>query len=213
MGLVILYSSSMGDKGAHYLALQAVWGSVGVVACFVAAIVDYRLLKKLALPIFACAVLMLVGVLFTEGRNGSRRWFDLGFASFQPSEAAKLALIIVLAWYGEKHRRLRIQPERHPARLRIHRLKLASHGGARELHGPVIQLIGGGREADERAIHPPREQPIRPARDRIRLVQAGRRATKFSGKDRRSAGETAHSQHRSRRAFFEIFARKEKASP
>ena len=105
MGLVILYSSSMGDKGAHYLALQAVWGSVGVVACFVAAIVDYRLLKKLALPIFACAVLMLVGVLFTEGRNGSRRWFDLGFASFQPSEAAKLALIIVLAWYGEKYQR------------------------------------------------------------------------------------------------------------
>ena len=63
------------------------------------------------------------------------------------------------------------------------------------------------------AIHPPREQPIRPARDRIGLVQAGRRTTKFSGKDRRSTGETAHSQHRSGWAFFEIFARKEKASP
>lgn len=106
LGMVMLYSSSMVDKGAHYLALQAVWAGVGVAACIVAAFVDYRLLKKLALPIFIITVGMLVAVLIVgDMRNGSRRWFDLGFASFQPSEAAKLGLIIVLAWYGEKYQR------------------------------------------------------------------------------------------------------------
>ena len=106
LGMVMLYSSSMVDKGAHYLTLQAVWGGVGLAGCAVAAFVDYRWLKKMALPIFIVTVGMLTAVLiFGETRNGSRRWFDLGFASFQPSEAAKLGLIVVLAWYGEKYQR------------------------------------------------------------------------------------------------------------
>ena len=106
IGMVMLYSSSMAEQGAHYLSLQAVWAGLGLVGCILLAFFDYRWLKNLALPIFVVTVGMLVGVLlFGETRNGSRRWFDLGFASFQPSEAAKLGLIIVLAWYAEKYQR------------------------------------------------------------------------------------------------------------
>lgn len=108
LGMVMLYSSSMVDQGAHYLKLQAVWGGVGILVCAVAALVDYHWLKKLALVLFGVTVLLLIAVLIPgigDWRNGSRRWFDLGFASFQPSEAAKLALIVVLAWYGEKYQR------------------------------------------------------------------------------------------------------------
>lgn len=106
LGVVMLYSSSMADRGAHYLILQLIWSGAGLTACVLAALLDYRWLKRVAWLPFITAVGLLIAVLvYAEMRNGSRRWFDLGFASFQPSEAAKLALIIFLAWYGEKYQR------------------------------------------------------------------------------------------------------------
>ena len=104
LGMIMLYSSSMVD-GARYLHLQGIWAVAGVSVCVVAAFFDYRWLKKFTWLIFALAVIALLLVLIPgvgELRNGSRRWFDLTVAHFQPSEAAKLALIIVLAYYGEK---------------------------------------------------------------------------------------------------------------
>jgi len=50
-------------------------------------------------------VLMLALVLFTGKVNGARRWFKFGGMSLQPSEFAKVALIIALAWYGEHFQR------------------------------------------------------------------------------------------------------------
>ena len=109
LGMVMLYSSSMADKGTHYLQMQMVWGSLGLISCAVAASVDYRLLKKYALPIFAFAVLLLVLVLIPHigfKINGARRWFKLGGGvRFEPSELGKLALIIVVAWYGDRYQR------------------------------------------------------------------------------------------------------------
>ncbi|MGZ8898751.1 MAG: putative lipid II flippase FtsW [Limisphaerales bacterium] len=108
VGLVMLYSTSMVLDGARYLYLQGLWATAGTILCVAAALFDYRWLKKFAWIIFALAVVALVAVLIPglgELRNGSRRWFNLGVAHFQPSEAAKLALIIALAYYGEKHQR------------------------------------------------------------------------------------------------------------
>ncbi len=107
-GMVMLYSSSMTQTGAHYLILQGVWAAVGILGCTAAALCDYRWLKKCSWLIFIAAVVALVLVLIPGVgvyKNGSRRWFDLGIANFQPSEAAKLALIVILAWYGEKYQR------------------------------------------------------------------------------------------------------------
>lgn len=106
LGMVTLYSSSMAEEGAHYLMLQALWASLGLAGCVTAALIDYRYLKKSALLIMAAAVALLIAVLlFGPYIKGSRRWLDFGFAKFQPSEAAKLALIIGLAWYGEKYQK------------------------------------------------------------------------------------------------------------
>src|SRR3954463_16491831 len=108
LGIVMLYSNSMARGGTHYLTMQSAWSIAGIGLCLVAAFFDYRWLKRFSGVFLALAVLALIAVLFPGigvWKNGSRRWFSLGVANFQPSEAAKLALIIALAWYGERYQR------------------------------------------------------------------------------------------------------------
>ncbi len=108
LGTVMLYSSSMMQDGARYLVQQLVWCAVGVVGCAAMTVFDYRHLRRIWWVLLAGAIAMLVLVLIPHvgaARNGARRWFAFGRASFQPSEFAKLALIIALAWYGERHQR------------------------------------------------------------------------------------------------------------
>jgi cell division protein FtsW len=108
LGMVMLYSSSMTQVGARYLILQLVWCAVGLALCVGAASSNYQLLKKVAWPLFALALCLLILVLIPHvGRriNGAWRWFDLHGVRFQPSEFSKLALVIVLAWYGEHFQR------------------------------------------------------------------------------------------------------------
>jgi len=108
LGMVMLYSSSMVQVGAHYLMLQFVWGALGLAGCFVAMLMDYRQLKKIAWPLFGIAVLLLVLVLIPHVGvrvNGAKRWLRYGGFTLQPSEFAKVALIIALARYGENHLR------------------------------------------------------------------------------------------------------------
>ncbi|MGA9452296.1 MAG: putative lipid II flippase FtsW [Verrucomicrobiia bacterium] len=111
LGLVMLYSSSMTQVGAHYLMLQLVWCALGFVLCVAATALDYQLLKKAAWPLFIFALVLLVLVLLplphgiTKKINGAHRWFILPGMRLQPSEFAKLALVIMLAWYGDRYQR------------------------------------------------------------------------------------------------------------
>lgn len=108
LGMVTLYSSSTVQAGAHYLLKQLVWCGIGVISCVVAASINYELLRKLALPLFIFTVVLLALVLIPgigKLAGGARRWFDFHGVRFQPSELAKLALVIVLAWHGERHLR------------------------------------------------------------------------------------------------------------
>ena len=108
LGLVMLYSSSMTQVGAHYLMLQLVWCAFGIVLCVSVTALDDQWLKKFAWLIFILALVLLVLVFVPHvGRkiNGARRWLDFHGLRFQPSELAKLALIIMLAWYGDRSQR------------------------------------------------------------------------------------------------------------
>jgi len=63
-----------------------------------------HLLSKAGPPLYVAGVVLLIGVaLFGEIRNGARRWLDLGFMAFQPSELLKLALPLMLAWYFQRN--------------------------------------------------------------------------------------------------------------
>lgn len=112
LGLVMLYSAGLqpgaAQGGARYLLMQLVWAGIGLAGCVTAVWLDYRWLKKLAWAFLGVAIVLLVLVLLPgigSTRNGAQRWFDFGMASFQPSEAAKLALIMALARYGEQFQR------------------------------------------------------------------------------------------------------------
>jgi cell division protein FtsW len=112
LGMVMLYSAAMVQKGAHFMMMQALWGGIGLVACAFMASVDYRrwrskkIWKNLSVHLFIIAVVLVFLVLAIGAvRNHSRRWLVYGSFSFQPSEAAKLALILFLAWYAEHYQR------------------------------------------------------------------------------------------------------------
>lgn len=105
LGMVMLYSESMGKAGTHYLTMQSAWCAAGVLVCLTAALCDYRWLKKIVWPLLIISILALFAVLLMPRINGSRRWIPLGIANFQPSELAKLALITALAYYGERYQR------------------------------------------------------------------------------------------------------------
>jgi cell division protein FtsW len=108
LGLVMLYSAAMAPKATDYMQAQIKWVGLGAVACVAMAMIDYRVWKRwnLAVVGWIVAVILLVLVLkFGVVRNNSRRWFDLGFGLFQPSEAAKIAMIIFVAWYADAYQR------------------------------------------------------------------------------------------------------------
>ena len=59
---------------------------------------------RIALPIYATGLLLLLGVmLFGEINNGARRWLNIGVTRIQPSELMKIAVPLMLAWYFDKH--------------------------------------------------------------------------------------------------------------
>ena len=109
LGMVMLYSASAAQAGARYLAMQGIWCLLGLGACVAAAAIDYRVLKRIWWVLLGAAILMLILVLVPHVgvvHGKARRWFGFERVSFQPSEFAKLALIIGLAWYAEQSQRV-----------------------------------------------------------------------------------------------------------
>ena len=106
LGAVMLCSSPEGSK---HFTQQLIWEALGLVACVGAALLDYRQLKKVSWLIYAAAFVLLAAVFLPVVGlhvNGASRWLTYHRKiSFQPSEFAKLALIIVLAHYIDHYGR------------------------------------------------------------------------------------------------------------
>lgn len=107
-GLVMVASSSYVaalhkyDDSYYYIKRQLLFAIVGVVAMLVVPRFDYHALRRFALILLVVSVLMLMLVLIPGVGikvNGARRWLGVGGFRFQPSEIAKLAVILVFASY------------------------------------------------------------------------------------------------------------------
>jgi rod shape determining protein RodA len=107
-GIVNLYSAGYNrGEGTPLYVKQLYWLAVGLGVMLVTLTYDYRYLEKLSYPIYIISVLLLLAVMF-GGKvvAGSRRWLPLGPLAFQPSELAKIAIILVLAAYFNRRARM-----------------------------------------------------------------------------------------------------------
>jgi cell division protein FtsW len=111
-GLLAVYTSSFavgyhefGDTN-YFVGRQAVFALLGVIAMVVFMRLDYNRLRAWSVPMLLLALAGLVAVLVPGlgvERNGAARWLELGPLSFQPSEFAKLAVVIyIAAWLASR---------------------------------------------------------------------------------------------------------------
>lgn len=83
----------------YFLFKQLAWATIGLVALAATMKLDYRVYRQPAVIWFVMigVFIALVAVLFMPARNGTTRWFAIGSMTVQPSEFAKIALIIFTA--------------------------------------------------------------------------------------------------------------------
>jgi|CXWL01.1.fsa_nt_gi rod shape determining protein RodA len=105
VGVLSVYSVTYTQSG-HGLpmyAKQLIWIALGSVAFLVTLLIDYHKIARFAYPLYAMILFLLVVVLIGgKTSRGAQRWIPIGPFAFQPSEFAKLVLILVLAAYYAK---------------------------------------------------------------------------------------------------------------
>lgn len=103
LGLVMIYSASAprllaeGESPTSLVRRQLVFVVVGIGAFILASLIEHRTLKMVTPLVYAGSLITLVVVLFSKVVAGANRWIQIGPVQFQPSELAKIALILVLA--------------------------------------------------------------------------------------------------------------------
>ena len=107
-GLVMVASSSYVSalykhgNSYHYILRQLLFAVAGIVIMLAVPLFDYHVMRRYCLPLLLLAMLLLFLVLIPGigiKVNGARRWLGFGGFTFQPSEIAKLAVILVLSSY------------------------------------------------------------------------------------------------------------------
>ena len=87
-----------GVSVSSFYQRQLIWGACGTMGMLLAMAFDYRQLRNLAWPFFILSlVLLLLVPIIGKTVYGARRWLSLGFMSVQPSELAKLAVLVLAA--------------------------------------------------------------------------------------------------------------------
>ena len=117
IGIVMVYSTSAiiaGDRFGdpyYFLKRQALYAAVGFALMILMMFFPYEMLKRLAYPILILSILLLIAVLIPgigHRAGGAMRWLKIQSFSFQPSEFAKLGLVIFLAYFlAKKEERIR----------------------------------------------------------------------------------------------------------
>ncbi|HUE55161.1 MAG TPA: putative lipid II flippase FtsW [Candidatus Udaeobacter sp.] len=113
IGVVMILSASAVTAEQQYhhsyyfLARQAAWLLLGLSGMFLLMRTDYRKLREpqVVYPVVCVVLLLLVATFFLDKSHATHRWIKLGPANLQPSELAKLAVVLYLAWFLDlKHR-------------------------------------------------------------------------------------------------------------
>lgn len=101
VGVAVIHSATchLGSI-TNYTARQFMWAGIGIMVLLLVLAVDYKVLNRLAYLFYFINIGLLVFVLVAgKAVLGAQRWLHLGVFSFQPSELAKVVIIMVLARY------------------------------------------------------------------------------------------------------------------
>ncbi len=106
-GCVMIYSASKGGSvAAGYVERQIIWAILGFIGVFIVASIDHSILERHAGKLYFLNLLMLIAVIVMgDSSKGAQRWIDVGPIRIQPSEFAKIILIVCLAVFLVNHRR------------------------------------------------------------------------------------------------------------
>ena len=109
LGVLMVYSATqrrVGGDPSYFLRRQGLYTLIGVGVMAVVAAIDYRVFRDFAAHLYVAMLVLLVLVLSPLGSNrrGAQAWFQMGDFQFQPSEVAKVGLIVCIAAYGAHHR-------------------------------------------------------------------------------------------------------------
>jgi rod shape determining protein RodA len=109
LGLLMVYSATRGIEHPYdtsYVTKQFMFVVLGATAMAAIALVDYRRIRDIAPFVYGASILLLVLVRSPLGsrQNGTQGWFQIGPFQLQPSELAKLGLIIGFAWLASQFR-------------------------------------------------------------------------------------------------------------
>ena len=115
-GVAMVYSATLADspKDSPFFSTfpghQAVFAVVGLVLLIVFTAIDTKVIQAAGYPIYIVNLLLLVAVAVIGARShGAQRWIDIGFFRFQPSELAKLLIILTLAkFFADNRERLHL---------------------------------------------------------------------------------------------------------
>lgn len=114
VGLIMLFSASMVraetqfHNSEYFVKRQLIWMAISLAAAIFCARVDFAFFRKIALPLAALCALFLVLVRIPGiglNINGSWRWIRIGPLTIQPSEFAKIAIVLATSWWISRRRR------------------------------------------------------------------------------------------------------------
>ena len=114
LGIIMVLSASAPlalsktGNSYSYVIKQAGFAVVGIVLMFIISRIDYRFYKKFYWIAYVLSFIVLILVAFPKigvTVNGAKRWVDFGFGTFQPSELAKIGLIVFFAGYLADHKK------------------------------------------------------------------------------------------------------------
>lgn len=93
IGCIELYSVTE-SSGYEELKKQLLWFLISIPITITIIVIDYNLIAKISPILYVIMLLLLIGVLFTDPINGATSWYNIGSISFQPSEFAKICVIL-----------------------------------------------------------------------------------------------------------------------
>ena len=112
VGIACIFSARAGaGNGWAFATRQMGWFAVSIVACVTVVAIGYERLMDLAYPIYGATILLLLLTFFVSPEvRGAQRLIPLGFIRFQPSEFAKISLVILMAKFLTRYPPLSIKP-------------------------------------------------------------------------------------------------------